>query len=131
MEDITRAANDAVLEMRPGLARSLAAASKASENFQALTEDLKTAPWKLINKPSDKESDDVHLYNAARNYVDAAGRVATAVQDLETLRKLGVLGDESRADLIERTLATMQEALAEFEANQKRFSTLITATAGK
>lgn len=131
MEDITRAANDAVLEMRPGLARSLASASKAFENFQALTEDLKTAPWKLINKPSDKESDDVHLYNAARNYVDAAGRVAVAVQDLETLRKLGVLGDESRADLIERTLATMQEALAEFEANQKRFSSLITATAGK
>jgi hypothetical protein len=54
-----------------------------------------------------------------------------AVQDLETLRKLGVLGDESRADLIERTLATMEEALAEFEANQKRFSSLITATAGK
>ncbi len=131
MEDITRAANDAVLEMRPGLARSLASASKAFENFQALTEDLKTAPWKLINKPSDKESDYVHLYNAARNYVDAAGRVAVAVQDLETLRKLGVLGDESRADLIERTLATMQEALAEFEANQKRFSSLITATAGK
>ncbi|MCK6458325.1 MAG: hypothetical protein L6Q95_00345 [Planctomycetes bacterium] len=131
MEDITRAANDAVLEMRPGLARSLASASKAFENFQALTEDLKAAPWKLINKPSDKESDDVHLYNAARNYVDAAGRVAMAVQDLETLRKLGVLGDESRADLIERTLATMEEALAEFEANQKRFSSLITATAGK
>jgi ABC-type transporter Mla subunit MlaD len=131
MEAITRAANDAVLEMRPGLTRSLAAASKAFENFQALTEDLKAAPWKLVNKPSDKESDDVHLYNAARNYVDAAGRVAVAVQDLETLRKLGVLGDPERADLIEKTLATMQEALAEFDANQKRFSSLITATADK
>jgi ABC-type transporter Mla subunit MlaD len=131
LEGVSRAANDTVLEMRPGLARSLAAASKAFENFQALTEDLKAAPWKLVNKPSDKESDDVHLYNAARNYVDAAGRVAVAVQDLETLRKLGVLGDESRADLIERTLATMQEALADFDANQKRFSSLITATADK
>ncbi|HEX5137161.1 MAG TPA: MlaD family protein [Planctomycetota bacterium] len=131
MEAITRAANDAVIEMRPGLARGLASASKAFENFQSLTEDLKAAPWKLVNKPSDKESDDVHLYNAARNYVDAAGRVAVAVQDLETLRRLGVLGDASRADLIEKTLTTMQEALAEFEANQKRFSNLIAATAGK
>jgi len=131
MESITRAANDAVLEMRPGLARGLASATKAFENFQSLTEDLKAAPWKLVNKPSDKESDDVHLYNAARNYVDAAGRVAVAVQDLETLRRLGVLGDASRADLIEKTLTTMQEALADFEANQKRFSSLIAATVEK
>jgi ABC-type transporter Mla subunit MlaD len=131
MEAIARAANDVVIELRPGLARSLAAAGEAFANFEALTEDLKAAPWKLVNKPSDKESDDVHLYNAARNYVDAAGRVAGAVQDLETLRKLGVLGDPARADLIERTLATMQEALADFDANEKRFSSLITATAGK
>jgi len=131
IESISRAANDAVIELRPGLTRSLAAASKAFENFQALTEDLRTAPWKLVNKPSGKESDDVHLYNAARNYVDAAGRVAVAVQDLETLRKLGVLGDTQRADLIERALATMEEALADFDANQKRFASLIESTAGK
>jgi ABC-type transporter Mla subunit MlaD len=131
LEGLSRAASDTVLELRPGLARSLASASKAMENFKSLTEDLRTAPWKLINKPSDKESDDVHLYNAARLYVDAAGRVALAVQDLETLRKLGVLGDASRADLIEKTLVSMQEALADFDANQKRFAAMIEATVGK
>jgi ABC-type transporter Mla subunit MlaD len=129
IETIGRAANDAVVEMRPELNRSLAAASKAFENFQALTEDLRTAPWKLINKPSGKESDDVHLYNAARLYVDAAGDVAAAIQDLETLRRLGVLGDAQRADLLEKTLTAMQEALAEFEANQERFTSMISSTA--
>ncbi len=128
IEAISRSANDAVIEMRPDLNRALAAASKAFENFESLTEDLKAAPWKLINKPSGKESDDVHLYNAARLYVDAAGSVADAIQDLETLRRLGVLGDAQRADLLEKTLASMQEALAEFEANQKRFTNLIEAT---
>ena len=131
IETIGRSANDAVVEMRPELNRSLAAASKAFENFQALTEDLRTAPWKLINKPSGKESDDVHLYNAARLYVDAAGDVADAIQDLETLRRLGVLGDSQRADLLEKTLTAMQEALAEVDANQKRFTSLISSTAGK
>lgn len=128
IEAISRSANDAVIEMRPELNRALAAASKAFGNFQALTEDLKAAPWKLINKPSGKESDDVHLYNAARLYVDAAGDVADAIQDLETLRRLGVLGDAQRADLLEKTLAAMQEALSEFDANQKRFTDLIEAT---
>lgn len=133
IEAIGRQANDAVVELRPGLTRSLTAASHAFENFQALTEDLRTAPWKLINKPSGKESDDVHLYNAARLYVTAAGHVANSIQDLETLRRLGVLGDPQRADLVERTLTTMQEALAEFEASQKRFVSLIASTtdAGK
>jgi ABC-type transporter Mla subunit MlaD len=128
IEAISRSANDAVIEMRPDLNRALAAASKAFENFQSLTEDLKAAPWKLINKPSGKESDDVHLYNAARLYVDAASEVADAVQDLETLRRLGVLGDAQRVDLLEKTLAAMQEALSEFDANQKRFTDLIEAT---
>ncbi len=131
VEAISRAANDTVVEMRPELTRTLAAASKAFGNFQALTEDLRTAPWKLINKPSGKESDDVHLYNAARLYVDAAGDVADAIQDLETLRRLGVLGDAQRADLVEKTLLAMQEALAAFDANQKRFVSLIEATADK
>jgi len=131
IEAIGQAANDAVVEMRPDLKRGLSAATKAFENFQALTEDLRTAPWKLINKPSGKESDDVHLYNAARLYVDAAGNVANAIQDLETLRRLGVLGDAQRTDLVEKTLVAMQEALAAFDANQKRFASLIEATADK
>ena len=131
MEAIGRAANDAVVELRPGLTRTISSASKAMEGFQAAVEDIRTAPWKLVNKPSGDESDDVHLYNAARNYVDAAGRVAVAVQDLETLRRLGVIDDPGRADLVEKTLTTMQEALAEFDANQKRFTSLITKTADK
>jgi ABC-type transporter Mla subunit MlaD len=131
IEAIGREAKDAVAELRPELTRGLAAAVRAFGNFESLTEDLRTAPWKLINEPSGKETDDVHLYNAARLYVEAAGRVAFAVQDLETLRRLGVLGDPERTDLVEKTLASMQAALSEFDANQKRFTSLIESTADR
>jgi len=129
IQSIAREVDDAVVELRPGLRRVLASAERSMENAKDLTEDLKTSPWKLVRIPSNEESDDVHLYNAARSYVDAAGRVQTAIDDLDALRKFDVLQDASRVDLVERALATLQEALADFDANQKRFANLIESRA--
>jgi ABC-type transporter Mla subunit MlaD len=129
LEGLSREAQDMVAELRPDLVRAISAGAGAMKNLEATVEDLRSAPWKLVNKPSDRETDNVQLYNAARLYVDAAGRVALAVQDLETLHRLGVLSDQERSDLVERTLASMQAALADFDTTQKRFTSLITKTA--
>jgi ABC-type transporter Mla subunit MlaD len=129
LEGLSREAKDIVAQVRPDLVRAISAGADAMKNLQATVEDLRSAPWKLVNKPSDRETDNIRLYNAARRYVDAAGRVALAVQDLETLRRLGVLGNDERSDLVERTLASMEAALAEFDTSQKAFTSLITKTA--
>jgi ABC-type transporter Mla subunit MlaD len=129
-EGVGKEANAALVELRPDLVRAVKTAGKAFDNFEAVTEDLKTAPWKLINKPSESESDDVHLYNAARLYVDAAGRINENIEDLDTLRRLGVLDDPSRADLIARTLAILQQSLKEFEERERKLVRLIQARTG-
>jgi hypothetical protein len=73
----------------------------------------------------------VHLYNAARLYVDAAGRIADNIESLDSLRKLGVLDDPSKKDLIERALSQLQDSLGDFEARQKRLADAIAAARGK
>jgi len=129
-EAVGKEANEAIVEMRPDLVRAVKTAGKAFDNFEAVTEDLKTAPWKLINKPSDEESDDVHLYNAARLYIDAAGRINENIEDLDTLRRLGVLEDQDRADLVARTLQILQQSLKEFEERERKLVGLIQERTG-
>jgi hypothetical protein len=73
----------------------------------------------------------VHINNAARIYVDAAGRIADNIESLDSLRKLGVLDDPSKKDLIERALSQLQDSLGDFEARQKRLADAIAAARGK
>jgi hypothetical protein len=75
-------------------------------------------------------SDDVHLYNAARLYIDAAGRINENIEDLDTLRRLGVLEDQDRADLVARTLQILQQSLKEFEERERKLVGLIQERTG-
>jgi len=116
-----------VIEVRPDLAATLQNARTAFANFQAVTEDLKTAPWKLINKPSDKEVAEVHLYNAARLYVANAGKVREQIEDLDTLRRLGVLADPAQAEVVTKVIERLQLSLADFDKREKELVELIVA----
>lgn len=129
-EAVGKEANGALVELRPDLVRAVKTAGRAFDNFESVTEDLKTAPWKLVNKPSESESNEVHLYNAARLYVDAATRINENIEDLDTLRRLGVLEDPSRTDLVTRTLAILQQSLKEFEEREQKLVALIQARSG-
>ena len=131
IERLGRDLDETVVEIRPGLVRTIERAQKAMENFAATTEDLKTAPWKLVNKPSDKETDIVHLYNSSRLYVEAASQIQDNIQDLETLRRLGVLEDAGKADLVDRATARLEAALKDFETRQKRLYEASVAFSGK
>jgi len=130
LESAGKEAKEAMVELRPELVRAVKTAGKALENFEAVTEDLKTAPWKLINKPSDSESDDVHLYNAARLYIEAAGRINENIEDLDTLRRLGALEDSDRTELVARTLQILQQSLKEFEERERKLVGLIQERSG-
>jgi phospholipid/cholesterol/gamma-HCH transport system substrate-binding protein len=130
LETMATRLDKTVIELRPELVQAVKDAGRAFENFKSVTEDLKTAPWKLVNKPSGKESDEVHLYNAVRLYVDAAGKINENIEDLDTLRQLGVLEDPDRADLVARTLEILQQSLKEFEKRERKLVALMQARAG-
>jgi len=127
IEGLARSADEAVIEVRPRLVAAVENAKRAMKNFEAVTEDLKTAPWKLVNKPSDQEAREVHLYNAARLYTAAVGDVAAGIEDLETLQRLGLLSDPGGAARIADVLARLQKALEEHDRRQRDLVELIVA----
>jgi len=129
IETMTRNLDRTVTEVRPKLVKTMDRAKGAMANFQAVTEDLKTAPWKLVNKPSDDESDAVHLYNASRLYVEAASRIGDNLEDIETLERLGALEDPESKELVEKVLQSLNRSLDEFELRQRRLIDRIQGTA--
>jgi len=120
LEKLSREAQETVVELRRPLVEGARKARDALANFKETTEDLKTAPWKLVNKPSDTESREVHLYNAARLYVAAAARLEQVVGDLDTLRRLGALEDPKRNKIVEQVLGELRGSLERFDEREKR-----------
>ncbi len=127
VERLARDAQVVVIEVRPQLVAALKAARTALENFEAVTEDLKTAPWKLVNKPADKEAREVHLYNAARLHVTNAARIREIVDELDALRKAGALSDEGQTDAINAAVVKLEESLARYAESEKALVALIVA----
>jgi hypothetical protein len=120
VESLSQAVEATVVESRPKLTDGLEKARTAMGNFEALTEDLRTAPWKLLNKPSADETRQVHLYNAARLYVDAATRVQNAIDDLDALRRDGAFRDEEKAALVQESLGRLERSLRRFDEHQEK-----------
>jgi ABC-type transporter Mla subunit MlaD len=130
IEELAQGLDETVIELRPKLRAGLSSARTAFANFEAVTEDLKTAPWKLINEPSGEETREVHLYNAARLYVTTTSRIQELVDDLETLRELGALADERHADLVRELLDRLDRSLKEYDERERALTALIVGEAG-
>ncbi|NJN14685.1 MAG: hypothetical protein HC813_03490 [Planctomycetes bacterium] len=120
-----------VIEVRPQLVGALKAARGAFENFEAVTEDLKSAPWKLINKPSGAEDREVHLYNAARLHVTNATKIHAIVEELATLRELAASGDDVPVERVQEALTRLEEALVRHRASEKALADLIAGSGAK
>ncbi|MHC4932594.1 MAG: MlaD family protein [Planctomycetota bacterium] len=125
IERVLQNLDGTITEIRPKLKSSLSHAQAAMSNFSDATEDLKTAPWKLINKPSDTESKEVHLYNAARLYVDAAVRIQELVDDLDALRQTGALEDAEKEERIREVLDRLERSLRDFDENERALVDLV------
>jgi len=131
IERLAKSADETVADVRPRLVAMIDNARKAMENFKGVTEDLKTAPWKLVNKPSDKEGREVHLYAAARLYVSAAEEVGFQVDQLESLQKSGAFADEARKADLESALASLRTSLGDYDRREKELLELLKSGAGK
>jgi ABC-type transporter Mla subunit MlaD len=116
IQDLAGELEGTVAESKPHLVAALRNARAGMQNFKDAAADLKTAPWKLLNKPSNKEVDSIVFYDAAKAYMDAAREVRSSVDDLATLERLGAMEDDKSKEAIARATerldaasATMQE----------------------
>ncbi|MEE8104897.1 MAG: MlaD family protein [Planctomycetota bacterium] len=126
IQSLSRNLDETVILAQPKLVQTLENARQAMKKFEETIEDLKTAPWKLINKPSDKESREVHIYNAARLYTSAVGDLSIAIDDLETLRRLGLLTEKRDSETVESVMERLKAAVEAFNKRQAEFVDLLT-----
>jgi len=131
IQSLSRNLDETVILAQPKLIQALENGRQAMKKFEETIEDLKTAPWKLINKPSDKESREVHIYNAARLYTSAVGDLSIAIDDLETLRRLGLLTDKRESSTVDSAMERLQAAVDSFNKRQAEFVDLLTVEKAK
>ncbi|MCZ6572926.1 MAG: MlaD family protein [Planctomycetota bacterium] len=115
IEQLMSSANETVEEVRPRLVAAMESGKEALHNFNDVTEDLKTAPWKLINKPSEAEVQRVHLYNALRLWTDGVRDIQQHIEELEALKASGALEDPKRAGAVEKTIAQLEKTVRSYD----------------
>ncbi len=115
IERLMSSANETVEEVRPRLVAAMESGKDALHNFNDVTEDLKTAPWKLINKPSEAEVRRVHLYNALRLWTDGVRDIQERIEELEALKGSGALEDPKRAEAVEKAVAQLEKTVRSYD----------------
>jgi ABC-type transporter Mla subunit MlaD len=108
-----------------GLERVLARLAEVGHNLSDVSEDLRAHPWKLLNKPEDKEIAFENLRNAASNFVRASGVVEGTVKDLKALEARRDLVPAEQARLVRETLARLEADLAKYGEAEAHFSRLL------
>lgn len=92
---------------------------EASDHLKATSKDLRRNPWRLLYRPSLEETKELNIFDAAREFAEAAGRLddsATQLRALLESREGAVPADD--ADLA-KIRAHLQETFEKFQAAEK------------
>lgn len=81
-------ANVVILESRPKINATLESAQRIGTEGTGLIEEIRSQPWRVLQKPSESELRREPIYEAARAYADAVSdlRVASEALDAAVLR---------------------------------------------
>ncbi|MBZ0171391.1 MAG: hypothetical protein K8E66_03335, partial [Phycisphaerales bacterium] len=71
--------------VEPTLNRTMANAQLASAQAVLLVEEIRAAPWRALNEPSEKQQREEILYSAVRRYAEAVERLRDASGSLESV----------------------------------------------
>lgn len=99
--------------------------AEAGHNLADMTEDLRSHPWKLANRPEDKEIAFENVRNAATNYVRAAQAIQDSLAQIRGLEGRPDLSQEDRKSLLASLTSRLQSDLNRYEEAAKTFSRLL------
>jgi ABC-type transporter Mla subunit MlaD len=106
------------------LDRVLKRFEEVGHNLVDASEDLRAHPWKLLNKPDEKEIAYENLRSAASNYVRAAAAIQRAAEDLMKLQAREDLPMDELKPLVAAALTTMKGALARYQEAEEIYNRL-------
>ncbi len=108
-----------------GLEKVIARLVEVGHNLSDVSEDLRAHPWKLLNKPEEKEIAFENLRNAASNFVRASGMVQDTIKDLKTLEGRHDLPPPEQARLVKEALARLEADLSKYAQAEAFFTQLL------
>ncbi|NLX57988.1 MAG: MCE family protein [Phycisphaerae bacterium] len=98
---------------RMNLADTFSNMRQTSEQLRAASIEIRRAPWRLLHRPDDRESDTLNIFDATRNYAVAAGDLRSTTANLESLTRLkdeGVSVDQKMIlEMLDRVRASLDK----------------------
>ncbi|MCG3129178.1 MAG: hypothetical protein CHACPFDD_04088 [Phycisphaerae bacterium] len=83
IQAITAAGRDVIVVSKPAAERTIANAREMSEQLRLASEEIRLAPWKLLYRPSPRETSQMTVFEAARTFAEAATYLDDAAARLE------------------------------------------------
>ncbi len=108
-------------EQQPSLERTLANARLASEQLKLTAQEVRRAPWRLLYRPSERETKEELLYDAARSYAQAVNDLWAASEALREVETEGGAATRAAPERVEQLLDQMQRALDDYELVEQAF----------
>jgi len=107
----------------------LARVGEGAHNLSDVLEDLRANPWKLANKPEDKEIAFENLRNAASNYVRATQAMRDSLGAVRTLEGRRDLPDAERQALVQKAYDRLKTDFARYEETAAFFTRMLQSPA--
>jgi len=85
VKTLSKQAKDIVVLNKDRIGEIVENATQASAHLKQGIKDIKTHPWKVLFKPSDAEKRELHIFNTAREFADAAAEMDDATSRLKSL----------------------------------------------
>jgi ABC-type transporter Mla subunit MlaD len=103
----------------------LSRVAEGAHNLADVLEDLRANPWKLANKPEDKEIAFENLRNAASNYVRSAQAMRESLDTVRALEGRKDLPGVERQALVQKAYAALQADLSRYEETAAFFARML------
>jgi len=111
---------DVVAENRTTIGATMVNARQLSLHGKLFLEEIRSQPWRLLNKPSKKDLRREPMYEAARTYASAVADLRQASESLDTAVRMSgddtgaADGDEFAAELL-RLASVVEQAYGRYE----------------
>lgn len=126
MSEVGGRALSLIDRVEPPLVRTMSNFQLASGQATLLVEEVRAAPWRLLERPDEKEQREVVLFSAVRRYAESVEKLRDASEAMDSvLRGARAGGRELEPERVLRMNAELKESFAALQEAERALLGLI------
>jgi ABC-type transporter Mla subunit MlaD len=114
LADASAMAKDIVSMNRDNIDVMVTNMTQVSGNLKSMAQEVRRNPWRLLYKPSEKETRQQDIYDAARAFSEGASQLDTTVAKLSGLTKANPQGVPANDPVLQQVLKELKETFGKF-----------------